>query len=359
MKRVLKTGIALCLMLCVIFMHRPLQADAAVTTWKITWDKNSQAWYSSTDGGKSWYGLNPALPGMQDGSILVIDGDNCSKGTLRLELSAKIGELCVMGGATASVKTTKGAGLAYAIEGGNTLILEGDADAINVNHDSVIQVLGNVGKVKFVYDNANSKLRFGVTGTVNEANVHIGNVWNNTNIYSVAAGKLSLTDQNILNTASQYYSLVPTAQSSQPVTYVITSSTYVPVYRLYNPATGEHFFTGNASEINGLVQAGWNDEGVAFNVPAQSNTPVYRYFSTKTGEHYYTASDAEKATLTANGFVYEGIAWYGADSTCNMVYRMRVTSKNKSYTHYTASTVERDNLINAGWTSEVTGFYAK
>ncbi len=358
MKRALKTGIAFCLMFCLLLIYKPLKADAA-TTWKITWDKNTQAWYSSTDGGKTWISLNPQLPSMTDGSILVINGDNCSKGTLRLELTAKIGELCVMGGATASVKTTKGAGLAYAIEGGNTLILEGDADTINVNHDSVVQVLGNVGKVNFVYDSNNSKLRFGVTGTVNEATVHINNIWNNTTIYNVAAGKLELTDQNLLKTSSQYYSLTPTAQSTKPVTYTITSSTYVPVYRLYNPATGEHFFTLNAGEIDGLVKSGWNDEGVAFNVPATSNTPVYRYFSTKTGEHYYTSSDAEKTTLTANGFVYEGIAWYSGDSNNSMVYRLRVTSKNKSYTHYTASTAERDNLINAGWTSEATGFYAK
>lgn len=359
MKRALKTGIAFCLVICMVLLYRPLTASAAVTTWNVTWDKNTQAWYSSTDGGKTWISLNPQLPSMQDGSILVINGDNCSKGTLRLELTAKIGELCVMGGATASVKTTKGAGLAYAIEGNNTLILEGDADAINVNHNSVIQILGNVGKVTFVYDSNNTKLRFGITGTVNEATVHMGNIWNNTTIYNVAAGKLELNDQNILATATQYYDVTPSAQSTKPVTYVITSSTSVPVYRLYNPATGEHFFTGNAAEIGGLVKAGWNDEGVAFNVPATSNTPVYRYFSTTTGEHYYTASDAEKTTLTANGFVYEGIAWYGADGNGSPVYRMRMTSKNKSYTHYTATTAERDALIKAGWTSEATGFYAK
>ena len=149
MKRVLKImGIAFSLVLCTFILQRSIKANAA-TTYKVTWDKNSSNWYRSIDNGKSWTMLD--LSGMQDGDVLVINGDNCSVGTLRVEVNAKIGELCVMGGATASIKANKGAALAYAIEGGNTLILEGNADVINVNHDSVVQVLGNVGKVNFVF----------------------------------------------------------------------------------------------------------------------------------------------------------------------------------------------------------------
>ncbi len=365
MKRVLKTIIAFSLVFCMVLLYRPVTASAAATTWKVTWDKSSKAWYSSADGGKSWSVLDSKLPLMQDGAVLIIDGDNSSKGMLRLELTAKVGELCVMGGATASVKSTKGFSLAYAITGNNTLIVDGNADEINVNYNSVIQVLGNVGKVNFVYDNANTALKFGIDGTVGEATVHVGNRWNNTTIYDVAAGKLELTEENVLKTPAQYYSLNPSKpqgktdkSASSTVTVKVTNDASVNIYRLYNPLTGEHFFTSNANEIDGLVKLGWNDEGVAFKVAAKSDTPVYRYFNTKTGEHLYTTS-SDKTGLSASNYSYEGIAWYSSDSTGSTVYRLRPAGKKDGYAHYTSSTVERDTLVKAGWTSEAAGFYAK
>ncbi|UQF11564.1 hypothetical protein M2919_08860 [Vagococcus lutrae] len=36
-----------------------------------------------------------------------------------------------------------------------------------------------------------------------------------------------------------------------------------PVYRVFNPNTGEHFYTKNAAEKSHLARVGWNDEGVA------------------------------------------------------------------------------------------------
>lgn len=35
------------------------------------------------------------------------------------------------------------------------------------------------------------------------------------------------------------------------------------MYRLYNPNSGEHFYTGYTSEKNHLVEVGWKDEGIA------------------------------------------------------------------------------------------------
>lgn len=34
-----------------------------------------------------------------------------------------------------------------------------------------------------------------------------------------------------------------------------------PIYRLYNPNSGDHMFTENANEKNSLVKAGWTSEG--------------------------------------------------------------------------------------------------
>lgn len=46
--------------------------------------------------------------------------------------------------------------------------------------------------------------------------------------------------------------------------YSCTDSSKVPVYRLYNPNNGQHFFTKAVSEKNTLVKAGWKYEGIGF-----------------------------------------------------------------------------------------------
>ncbi len=37
-----------------------------------------------------------------------------------------------------------------------------------------------------------------------------------------------------------------------------------PVKRVYNPDSGEHFYTENNAEKDHLVSAGWQDEGIAW-----------------------------------------------------------------------------------------------
>ena len=44
----------------------------------------------------------------------------------------------------------------------------------------------------------------------------------------------------------------------------ITVLESVVMYRLYNPNSGEHFYTGSQSEIKTIVAAGWKNEGIAW-----------------------------------------------------------------------------------------------
>ncbi len=131
-----------------------------------------------------------------------------------------------------------------------------------------------------------------------------------------------------------------------------------PVYRLYNPGSGEHFFTVSSVEKETLINDDWTDEGVAFSVPERSDTPVYRLFNAETGEHFYTASETGIAIKEAEGFTCEGIAWYTDDAESMMVYRLRNTSQ-KGSAHYTANLEERATLVAGGWTEEATGFCVK
>ena len=51
------------------------------------------------------------------------------------------------------------------------------------------------------------------------------------------------------------------------------------MYRLYNPYSGEHFYTASADEMGHLASIGWSYEGVGWVAPKQSNTPVYRLYN--------------------------------------------------------------------------------
>ncbi len=72
----------------------------------------------------------------------------------------------------------------------------------------------------------------------------------------------------------------------------VKASSKSPVYRLYNPNSGEHFYTTNFYEGNSLKNVGWLDEGIGWQA-ANSGAPVYRLYNpnVKGGDHYYTLSN--------------------------------------------------------------------
>ena len=82
------------------------------------------------------------------------------------------------------------------------------------------------------------------------------------------------------------------------------------IYRLYSPA-GRHFYTTDGDERDSLVKLGWRYEGVSFSSDPQRAKPVYRQYNPRNGEHNYTTNANEARTLIALGWHDEGIAWYG------------------------------------------------
>lgn len=61
------------------------------------------------------------------------------------------------------------------------------------------------------------------------------------------------------------------------------------MYRLYNPNSGEHFYTANPTEKSKVQSAGWRYEGIGWNAPASGN-PVYRLYNANAGDHHYSAT---------------------------------------------------------------------
>ena len=133
------------------------------------------------------------------------------------------------------------------------------------------------------------------------------------------------------------------------------------MYRVYNPNSGEHFYTSNKAEKDHLVNLGWKYEGIGWKAPTVSNYPVYRLYNANGGEHHYTMNAAEKNNLVNLGWKYEGIGWFSADpNDSNSVPLLREYNPNAfSNNHnYTTNANEHNWLVGLGWKDEGKAWYA-
>lgn len=130
-----------------------------------------------------------------------------------------------------------------------------------------------------------------------------------------------------------------------------------PMYRLYNPNSGEHFYTGSIEEKDNLVTAGWQYEGIAWNAPVSEGDPVYRVYNPNSGDHHYTMSMEEVDMLKAAGWKYEGVCWNSASPENVPLYRLYNPNADCGSHHYTGSTEERDYLVSLGWIYEGIGWF--
>ena len=133
----------------------------------------------------------------------------------------------------------------------------------------------------------------------------------------------------------------------------------IAMYRLYNPNSGEHFYTGSTVERDNLVGYGWQYEGVAWNAPTNSGEPVYRLYNPNNGDHHYTMSLEERDMLVGVGWQYEGVCWNSAAAIDENIplYRLFNPNADCGSHHYTGSTEERDMLVSVGWIYEGIGWF--
>lgn len=142
----------------------------------------------------------------------------------------------------------------------------------------------------------------------------------------------------------------------------VDASDGIIMHRVYNPNSGEHFYTASAQERDVLMSRGWRYENIGWIAPSYSNTPVYRLYSGT--DHHYTRSAAERDSLVRAGWRYEGIGWYSADEHGTPLYRHFnpnvqpwAPSNNAGSHHYTSSRAESSALTRAGWHDEGVGWY--
>ena len=131
----------------------------------------------------------------------------------------------------------------------------------------------------------------------------------------------------------------------------------VPMHRLYNQWTGEHFYTGSTKERDDLVKIGWTYENVGWYAPAWSAIPVYRLYNQYTSDHHYTTSADERNQLVSYGWTDEGIGWYSASSIGLPVYREFNPYAQIGTHNYTTDEAEHNYLGTIGWLLEGIAWY--
>ena len=184
------------------------------------------------------------------------------------------------------------------------------------------------------------------------------------------------------NGAKYQYNVDGTTTNQMDV-YIIRADV---LNRLYNPNSGEHFYTKDLEEKDVLVDLGWKDEGVAWTSPVHSTAPVFRLYNPNAGDHHYTMSGEEKDVLVTLGWKYEGVGWYSYNAASEVldptgtqltaapttpvagtlylpsavtVYREYNPNAKAAGAHnYTVNEAENDFLVSVGWIEEGTAWSA-
>ncbi len=228
---------------------------------------------------------------------------------------------------------------------------------VNVNSSSVIALYwqanvdtnSSTGEATNVYEeyleksqriNVGQELKNGPNGSCNEAVVVYGEFGPNLD------GEYIFISQKLAK------------QQGLSVQGTRTDNANCTMHRLYNPNSGEHFYTANDVEKNHLVSLGWKYEGTGWTAPACSGTPVYRVYNPNAGDHHYTTNVNEKNNLVSLGWNDEGIGWYSNElgtTTLHRLYNPNATGAGAH--HYTTNSAEATNLQNLGWRYEGTAWY--
>ena len=128
------------------------------------------------------------------------------------------------------------------------------------------------------------------------------------------------------------------------------------MYRLYNPNSGEHFYTASTIERDSVIAAGWNDEGIGWTAPTEG-IQVYRLYNSYAGEHHYTTSAEERDMLVSVGWTWEEGGWFSDVDESVPLYRAYNPNAFANNHHYTTDRGEFVTLLGLGWQDEGIGWH--
>ena len=84
---------------------------------------------------------------------------------------------------------------------------------------------------------------------------------------------------------------------------------------------------------------------------------MFRLYNRWTGEHFYTSNTVERDSIIEAGWSYEGVGWI-APGKGAPVYRLYNPYVEGGDHHYTMSAEERDALVEVGWSYEGVSWYS-
>ncbi len=130
----------------------------------------------------------------------------------------------------------------------------------------------------------------------------------------------------------------------------------MPLHRLVNSRTGNHFYTTSSDEAtNAVTTFKFTYQGTAGSVSTSPSDckliPVYRlYKSGKKDDHFYTTNDFEATTAVAKyGYAREGTAFYCASAINDCGATLAFNRYNQGIDHlYTTDLTEGHNIAAAG-----------
>lgn len=128
----------------------------------------------------------------------------------------------------------------------------------------------------------------------------------------------------------------------------------VPLYRSWNPQTGDHFYTINASESQSAAGLGYQAEGTEGCLATRPVlVPLYRMFNVQVHDHFYTTSAAERDRARGLGYVEESLEGYCSASRLpgtEPLYRLFNAQVHDHF--YTTRAAERDRALGLGYAEE-------
>ena len=192
------------------------------------------------------------------------------------------------------------------------------------------------------------------------ATINVKDTFNNVDTHDFAgkgyAPKTGVLDLEKNAEAGYTYTAYDKADKAHALTVKVEKAN--PMNRVYNPNSGEHFYTADIKEKEALVALGWNDEGFGWVAPTvaegkSAKAPVFRLYNPNAGDHHYTMKAEERDVLVAYGWKFESVGWYTALATETPVYRQYNPNATGAGSHnYTTDKAENDHLVSLGWTPE-------
>ncbi|WP_276885847.1 hypothetical protein [Allobaculum stercoricanis] len=195
-------------------------------------------------------------------------------------------------------------------------------------------------------------------------NVNLAETFENLDVTAVSATTKFDAKTGVLNLADKADDTVYTyevALRGKTANMKVKLVKANPMNRLYNPNSGEHFYTADLKEKDALVKLGWNDEGYGWVAEKEGKgSPVYRLYNPNSGDHHYTMDKNEYETLQVYGWKDEKVGWYSPDAKGATpaeghvaVCRQYNPYANGAGSHnYTTDKAENDYLCNLGWVYE-------